>query len=56
MKLGRILEAGPVERVFTSPDHPYARALLSSVAMPERRRIDGSRFRLTSEPRSAIDG
>ncbi|MDG4770296.1 ABC transporter ATP-binding protein [Solwaraspora sp. WMMD792] len=28
--LGRIVEEGPVDEVFTSPAHPYTRALLSS--------------------------
>lgn len=31
MYLGRIVEAGPVERVFTQPQHPYTKALLDSV-------------------------
>jgi oligopeptide/dipeptide ABC transporter ATP-binding protein len=31
MYLGRIVESGPVEAVFANPDHPYTRALLSSV-------------------------
>ena len=31
MYLGRIVESGPVAEVFTSPAHPYTRALLDSV-------------------------
>ncbi len=31
MYLGRVVESGPVERVFTHPRHPYTRALLDSV-------------------------
>ncbi len=31
MKDGRIVETGPVERVFTDPHHPYTRELLSAV-------------------------
>ncbi len=53
MYLGRVVETGPVERVFANPGHPYTRALLASVPMPERR--DERRFRLTGEPRSPID-
>jgi len=39
MYLGRIVEAGPVERVFGHPRHPYTRALLNSVPSidPDRR-------------------
>jgi peptide/nickel transport system ATP-binding protein len=52
MYLGRIVEAGPAGEVFTSPRHPYTRALLSS--MPS-----GSgavrRIRLSGEPLSPID-
>ncbi len=53
MYLGRVVETGPVERVFANPGHPYTRALLASVPMPERR--GERRFRLTGEPRSPID-
>jgi oligopeptide/dipeptide ABC transporter ATP-binding protein len=53
MYLGRVVETGPVERVFANPGHPYTRALLASVPKPERR--GERRFRLTGEPRSPID-
>ncbi len=32
--LGRLVEIGPAERVFTGPHHPYTAALLSAVAEP----------------------
>jgi oligopeptide/dipeptide ABC transporter ATP-binding protein len=32
--LGRIMESGPVVKVFAQPRHPYTRALLSSVLTP----------------------
>ncbi len=35
MYLGRIVELGEVERVFTHPSHPYTRALLSAVPIPD---------------------
>lgn len=31
MYLGRIVEEGPVERVYEQPEHPYTRALLSAI-------------------------
>ncbi|HEY3610094.1 MAG TPA: ABC transporter ATP-binding protein [Pseudonocardiaceae bacterium] len=42
MYLGRIVEIGPADEVLTAPGHPYTRALLSAVPIPdpvvERRR------------------
>jgi oligopeptide/dipeptide ABC transporter ATP-binding protein len=31
MYAGRIVELGPVRRIFTAPGHPYTRALLESI-------------------------
>ena len=45
MYAGRIVESGPVERVFADPVHPYTRALLRS--MP---RLDGAKGRLEPIP------
>jgi microcin C transport system ATP-binding protein len=30
MKDGKIVEAGPTERVMTRPEHPYIRALMAA--------------------------
>jgi dipeptide transport system ATP-binding protein len=48
MYLGKPVEKGPAEDVFTHPRHPYTKALLSAtpVADPERR---GTRIKLTGE-------
>jgi peptide/nickel transport system ATP-binding protein len=35
MYLGTIVEEGPAERVYAKPAHPYKRALLSAVPVPE---------------------
>ena len=42
MYLGQIVEEGTVEQVFTDPQHPYSRALLSAHLMPDptHRRVD----------------
>ena len=35
MYLGRIVEKGPVRRIFDRPAHPYTRALLAAVPVPD---------------------
>jgi peptide/nickel transport system ATP-binding protein len=51
--LGRILEIGTAEQVFSNPRHPYTEALLSAVP-----NIDGTqsrRIELAGDGPSAID-
>ncbi len=54
MYLGKIVEAGPSEVIFDRPAHPYTRALVSAVPVPDRagRR---QRIAVTGEPQSAVD-
>lgn len=48
MYLGRIVEEGPSEELFANPQHPYTKALISSV--PEPGRALDSRVILQGEP------
>ena len=47
MYLGRIVEMGTTERLFEAPAHPYTRALLSAIPMPNP---DARRQRLVLDP------
>ncbi|MEE8439146.1 MAG: dipeptide ABC transporter ATP-binding protein [Micropepsaceae bacterium] len=38
MYLGRIVEIGPTERIFNDPKHPYTRALLQAIPVPDPRK------------------
>jgi peptide/nickel transport system ATP-binding protein len=49
--LGRVMEVGPAERVFSGPHHPYTEALLSAVPSLDGAR--GTRIRLSGEIPSA---
>jgi peptide/nickel transport system ATP-binding protein len=48
MYLGRIVESGPSEEIFDNPQHPYTRALLSAVPVPDPT-VERSRTRIILE-------
>jgi oligopeptide transport system ATP-binding protein len=47
MYRGRIVEMGPTEEIFRDPAHPYTRALLSAVPVPDP---DATRQRVAFDP------
>jgi peptide/nickel transport system ATP-binding protein len=51
--LGRVMEVGPAEAVFTGPHHPYTEALFSAVPSLDGQRHE--RIKLTGEIPSAAD-
>jgi peptide/nickel transport system ATP-binding protein len=48
MYLGKIVEMGAVDSIFEAPRHPYTRALLSSVPVPDPR-VQRGRKRIVLE-------
>jgi oligopeptide/dipeptide ABC transporter ATP-binding protein len=56
MYMGRVMEAGPREKLYAEPRHPYTKALLSAapIADPEKER-KRVRIRLEGEPPSPLD-
>jgi peptide/nickel transport system ATP-binding protein len=54
MYLGKVVEIGPVDRLYTAPSHPYTAALLSSrLSMDPRRRI--ARPPLSGDPPNPVN-
>jgi oligopeptide/dipeptide ABC transporter ATP-binding protein len=56
MYLGRIVELGPAEDVFSKPLHPYSRALVSAVPRPDpEHEKHRRRMLLSGDPPSPLD-
>jgi oligopeptide/dipeptide ABC transporter ATP-binding protein len=53
MYLGRIVELAPTDALFEAPRHPYTRALLSAVPVPDPS-VRHERIALTGEPPSPV--
>ena len=56
MYLGRIVEEGPAHEVVNNPKHPYTKALIDSIPVPDPEFVhDESTIKLTGEPPSAVN-
>ncbi len=53
--LGQIVEQGTAERLFTDPQHPYTRALLDAIPLPDPSRRDRRRELPHGEIPDAVD-
>src|SRR5213594_1370096 len=49
MYLGHIVEIGPAELIYQNPMHPYSRALLSAVPLPDPDAAQNRRIRLAGD-------
>jgi oligopeptide/dipeptide ABC transporter ATP-binding protein len=54
MYLGRIVETGPIQEVMTNPVHPYTKALLSVIPVPNPR-LRHKRVILQGDPPNPIN-
>ncbi len=54
MYLGKIVELGATERLFSRPEHPYTEALLSSILHPDPER-NGAKIILSGDVPSPLD-
>lgn len=54
MYLGKIVEEGPTQRIISNPKHPYTRALISAVPIPDPT-LGRKRIRIPGEPPNPIN-
>jgi len=53
--LGRVMEVGPRDALFRAPQHPYTRALLAAVPIPDPARARARRFTpVSADPPSSL--
>ena len=56
MYLGRIVEEGPAKEVVENPKHPYTKALIDSIPVPDPEHSHDERtIKLEGEPPSAVN-
>jgi peptide/nickel transport system ATP-binding protein len=54
MYLGRIIESAPTEQILADPKHPYTKALVSAIPIPDPH-YDRDRTEMSGAPRDPID-
>jgi oligopeptide/dipeptide ABC transporter ATP-binding protein len=55
MYLGNLMEIGPAEILYRNPIHPYTKALISAVPLPDPRKKRPDRIELQGEPPSPLN-
>ena len=56
MNQGKLVEVGPAEEVYTSPQNDYTKALLAAVPVPDPRRMRERKARAPAARARAAEG